>query len=101
VPKLFILIGCAYLVWRTIIDIRVPVAMVLGAGITALLYSQFNLTYTAYHLLSGSIILGAVYMVTDYSSGPLTLRAKIVYAFLVGVLTSASELVSIYLVDLA
>ena len=87
VPKLFILAGCAYLVWKKIIDIRIPLAVLLGAGVVALLYGRFNFTYTAYHLLSGSLFLGAVYMVTDYSSGPLTLRAKIVYGFLVGVLT--------------
>ena len=87
--KFFILFGFIYLVWRKIIDPRVPAAAVLGVGIVIFLYSGFNLTFTGYHLLSGTLIFAAVYMVTDYSSGPLTLKARIVYAFLIGVLTAA------------
>nr|WP_283409167.1 RnfABCDGE type electron transport complex subunit D [Anoxynatronum buryatiense] len=89
VSKLFILFGCVFLVFNKIIDMRVPLATIAGAGVTAFLYSGMNLEYTAYHLLSGALFLGAVYMVTDYSSGPLTLKAKIFYAFMVGVLTIA------------
>ncbi len=84
--KFFILLGFAYLVLRRIIDLRVPLATVLGTAITVFLYSGFNFTFTAYHVLSGTLIFAAVYMVTDYSSGPLTIHARIVYAFLIGVL---------------
>ncbi|MFP4152195.1 MAG: RnfABCDGE type electron transport complex subunit D [Alkalispirochaeta sp.] len=83
--KFFIVLGLTYLVVRRIIDLRVPLATVSGTAITVFLYSGFNFTFTAYHVLSGTLIFAAVYMVTDYSSGPLTIQARIVYAFLIGV----------------
>lgn len=87
ISKVCILIGFAYLVVRKVIDPRVPIATVLGAAVVMFIYSGFNITFTLYHILSGTLIFAAVYMVTDYSSGPLNFRARIVFAFLVGVIT--------------
>ncbi len=87
--KFIVLFGFAYLVWRRVIDLRVPTMAVLGTAIVIFLYSGFNLTFTAYHVLSGTLIFAAVYMVTDYSSGPLTIQARIVFAFMVGGITAA------------
>ncbi len=88
VSKFFILIGLAYLVKRKVIDFRVPTATVVGAAAVIFFYSGFNVTFTLYHVLSGTLIFAAVYMVTDYSSGPLNLRARIIFAFLIGVITA-------------
>ena len=86
--KFIILFGFAYLVWRRVIDLRVPVMAVLGTAAAIFLYSGFNLTFTAYHVLSGTLVFAAVYMVTDYSSGPLTIQARIVFAFMIGIITA-------------
>ena len=87
--KGFILLGLAYLAWKRIVDLRVPALVVLGTAGVVWIYSGFNVRFTVYHALSGTLIFAAVYMVTDYSSGPLTIRAKLVYAFLIGVITAA------------
>ncbi len=86
--KPFILIGFAYLVWRKVIDPRVPLATLLGTAVILLLYSGFDLVFTTYHMLSGTLIFAAVYMVTDYSSSPLNPCARIISAVMVGVITA-------------
>ncbi len=91
--KLFIILGFGYLACRKIIDPKAPMAVMLGVAAIILPYSGFNLTFTAYHALSGALLFAAVYMVTDYSSGPMKVKAKILFAFLVGVLTAALRIV--------
>ncbi len=91
--KLFIILGFTYLASRKAVDPRVPLAAILGVAAIIFPYSGFNLTFTAYHALSGALIFAAVYMVTDYSSGPMKIKAKILFAFLVGVLTAALRII--------
>ena len=93
VSKFIVLIGCVDLVWRKVIDIRVPIAVTAGTAMVFFLYSGFNATFTLYHVLSGTLIFAAVFMVTDYSSGPLNLRARITFAFLIGILTALLRII--------
>ena len=48
------------------------------------------------HLLSGGLILGAVFMATDYTTSPMTKNAQILYAVGCGVLTVIIRLYSAY-----
>lgn len=87
---LLILIGFVYLLCRKVIRWHIPVCYL---GTVALLTYLFpaegidNLTYMGYELLSGGLMLGAVFMATDYTTSPLTRRGKVVYAVGCGVLT--------------
>ncbi|WP_067840422.1 RnfABCDGE type electron transport complex subunit D [Amphibacillus sediminis] len=91
--KLAILIGFVYLVVRGIIDYKVPIIFVLTTATLASLYGDFSFTYYMTHVLSGTLLFGAVYMVTDYSSGALTPDGKIVFAIGCGVLTMLLRIV--------
>lgn len=87
---LLILVGFVYLLCRKVIKWHIPVCYV---GTVALLTYLFpvggmdNLTYMSYELLSGGLLLGAVFMATDYVTSPLSRLGKVIYAVGCGGLT--------------
>ena len=87
VIKWAILIGLAYLLIRKIVDIRVPLATLLGTFLFMLLVSGADFAFASYHVLTGTLLFAAVFMVTDYTSSPLNSRARIVFGFSVGLMT--------------
>ena len=73
---LAILIGLAWLLWTRTITWHMPVTYV---GIVFVLSALMGLNPVA-QVCSGGLLLGAVFMLTDYSTSPSTLRGKLVYA---------------------
>ena len=88
---LFLIIGGIYLIYRKVIKWHIPVVYI--ATVAALTYlfprnSSDNAFYfMVTNLLSGGLILGAIFMATDYTTTPLTKWGKIIFAFGCGVLT--------------
>ncbi|WP_373792425.1 RnfABCDGE type electron transport complex subunit D, partial [Jeotgalibaca porci] len=91
--KLMILLGMAYLVARRIIPLQLPLLYLSGLAIVTALYGDFSYVYYMTHLLSGTAFFAATYMVTDYSSQPLTPDGKIIFALLAGILTGIIRIV--------
>lgn len=86
--KWAILLGALYLVIRQVIDFRVPLATLFGLFMGSLLFGESSVDFALMHVLSGTAMFAAVFMVTDYSSGPMNKTAKIYYALSIGVLTA-------------
>jgi electron transport complex protein RnfD len=83
VSALLLILGGIYLVATRVIDWRIPVVYVgTLAGLTAL-SGRDPLFYT----LAGGLLIGAIYMATDYTTSPLARRGKIVYGIGLGVVT--------------
>jgi len=81
------LILCAFLfllVTKTI-DWRTPVCMIASGFICALLFWQ-DAGFALYSVLSGGLIFGAVFMVTDYVTTPVTGKGKIIFGIGVGLI---------------
>ncbi|MGW8367129.1 MAG: RnfABCDGE type electron transport complex subunit D [Gammaproteobacteria bacterium] len=84
-----ILLGGAYLGWRRFLNWRIPAGIFLTVFLFA---SALNLIDPGrfpdglHHLLSGGLVLGAVFMATDPVSSPVTPRGMWVFAFGIGVL---------------
>jgi len=84
-----LLLGGVYLVIRKVISPRIPVAYL---GTVALLTLVFHKTdapieWMLYSLLSGGVMLGAIFMATDYATSPATPMGQIVYGIGCGALT--------------
>jgi electron transport complex protein RnfD len=78
-----------YLAARRVINPRIPVAMLGSAAVFAgILYWIDPATYPspAFHLLSGGLMLGAVFMATDPVTSPLTQRGCWIFGAGIGVL---------------
>ena len=89
VSALALLVGGAYLVWRKVISLRIPIAYLGTVAVLTLVFSKTGnpIAWMLYSLLSGGVMLGAIFMATDYASSPITPRGQIVYGIGCGVLT--------------
>ena len=89
---LALLLGALYLLIRGVIKITIPAAYLLTFSCIMLIGSGFDLTYTAYELLSGGLLLGAFFMATDYTTSPINTAGKVVFGVGCGVLTAVIRL---------
>ena len=87
VSALALLLGGIYLVYRGVISPRIPLAYMGTVAVLTLLYSGFDFNYMIFHLLAGGLVLGAIFMATDYVSSPMTAKGQIIYAIGCGLIT--------------
>jgi Na+-translocating ferredoxin:NAD+ oxidoreductase subunit D len=83
-----ILLGGAYLAWRGYLNWRVPVAIFATVAILASVLHAANPRFASapFMLLSGGLVLGAVYMATDMVTSPVTNRGRWIFGVGVGAL---------------
>ncbi len=89
ISTLALLLGGVYLLWRKVISPRIPLAYLGSVAVLSLLFSRAGtpLQWTAYSLLSGGVMLGAIFMATDYATSPATARGQLLYGIGCGSLT--------------
>jgi len=78
-----LLLGFAYLLVRRVISWHTPVVFMA----TVFLFTLVLGRQPVYQLLSGSLILGSVFMATDYSTTPSTNWGRVIFGFGCGLLT--------------
>ncbi len=90
-----ILLGLVYLLIRRVIHIRIPAIYILSAvgfvaAITAIRgdASSISLDFLMTHACGGGLLLGAVFMATDYTTSPVTPWGQVIYALILGLLTA-------------
>lgn len=88
VCALAILIGFVYLIARRVITWHIPVIYIGTVFCLMNFLGQDGL----FHILSGGLMLGAVFMATDYVTSPMSVKGQIVYAIGLGVLTTVIRL---------
>ena len=86
---LLLLIGLGYLLIRKVISIRIPLAFVGTVAVLTFLFPMGNdrLTWMSCQVFSGGLLLGAIFMATDYVTSPITKLGQIIYGIGCGVLT--------------
>ena len=89
ISALALLIGGAYLVIRKVISVRIPAAYLGTVAVLTLIFfkTDYPVQWMLYSLLSGGVMLGAIFMATDYATSPATAVGQIVYGIGCGVLT--------------
>ena len=89
-----LLIGGLYLLARRVIDWRIPAVYIATvAAFTWIAGPNGLFTGDAlYHILAGGLMLGAIYMATDYVTSPMSGTGKIVFALGCGILTGVIRL---------
>ena len=81
-----LILGGAYLVWRKVISWHTPVIFIGTVFVLSLLIQQ-DLTLALYEVLGGGLLIGAIFMATDYSTTPINKIGKMVFAFGCGIIT--------------
>lgn len=82
-----LILGFIYLVCRKVIKWYVPVSYVATVFVCYFLYGGFNLTYALAHVLAGGLLLGAIFMATDYVTTPANNLGRVVFCVGAGLLT--------------
>ena len=86
---LALLLGGVYLVARKVISARIPVAYLATVAVITFVFHKTDdaLSWMLYSLFSGGVMLGAIFMATDYVTSPVTKNGQIIYGIGCGVLT--------------
>ncbi len=90
VSSLALLVGFAWLLIRKVISWRIPVAYIGTVAVLCLVFGHAgygNVDWMLYNILSGGLMLGAIFMATDYTTSPVTLNGQLLYGFGCGALT--------------
>jgi electron transport complex protein RnfD len=89
ISALALLLGGGYLVYRKVISLRIPVAYLGTVALLTLVFSKTGnpISWMLYSLLSGGLMLGAIFMATDYATSPATPVGQVLYGIGCGVLT--------------
>lgn len=98
VSTLALLLGGAYLLARKVITVRIPAAYLGTVAVLTLVFHKTDnaLLWMAYQLCSGGVVLGAVFMATDYVTSPTTKVGQILYGVGCGVLTVVFRYTGLY-----
>ena len=84
---LALLVGFVYLLVRRVITWHIPVAFVGTVFVFALLVGDFSFNEALRQVLSGGLLLGAVFMATDYVTSPTTPSGRVVFGVGAGLIT--------------
>ena len=90
VSALALLLGGAYLVWRKVIRLRIPVAFIGTVAVLTFLFplgGNDRLQWMLAQLCTGGLMLGAFFMATDYVTSPTTPKGEIIFGVGCGLLT--------------
>ena len=84
-----LLIGLAYMLWKKIITWHIPVSII---GTVFVFSGLLHLASPVYAnpvdvILAGGLMLGAIFMATDYVTSPMTAKGQIIYGVAIGFLT--------------
>ena len=86
---LALILGGVYLVARKVISPRIPLSYIGAVAVLTLVFHKTDnaLSWMLYSLFSGGLMLGAIFMATDYATSPVTAAGQILYGIGCGILT--------------
>jgi electron transport complex protein RnfD len=90
VAAVALLLGFVYLLVKKIITWHIPVSVIGTVVIfTAILWfaNPVKNANPGFHLLTGGLLLGAIFMATDYVTSPMNHKAMLIYGIGIGLLT--------------
>lgn len=99
VSALALLIGGAFMLWKKIITWHIPVSILVTVfAFAGIMYLVDPSVYPSpeYHLLSGGLMLGAIFMATDYVTSPMSHRGQLIYGVCIGIITMVIRLFGSY-----
>ena len=89
IRALALLLGLIYMLWKKIITWHIPVSIIATVFVISGLMHLANPVYAnpITVILSGGLMLGAIFMATDYVTSPMTAKGQIIYGVAIGALT--------------
>ncbi len=99
ISAILLIIGGLYMLWKKVITWHIPVSILLTvivySGIFWLIDPQ-SYVNPIYHVLTGGLMLGAVFMATDMVTSPMSIKAQVIYGIGIGVITISIRMFGAY-----
>lgn len=92
VCALALLLGGVYLLIRKVIKPIIPLCFIGTVAVLMLIAGKGDFHFMLYQILSGGLLLGAIFMATDYATSPVTTKGKILFGIGCGLITSLIRL---------
>ncbi len=96
---LALIIGLIYMLYKKIVTWHIPVSMIITIFVIAGAFWFINpdrYMDPLFHILSGGVLLGAVFMATDYVTSPFTHKGMLIFGFGIGLITVLIRLFGSY-----
>ena len=89
VCALALLLGLAFMLWKKIITWHIPVSIIVTVFVFSGILHLANPVYANpfAEILTGGLMLGAIFMATDYVTSPMTYKGQLIYGVAIGALT--------------
>lgn len=94
-----LILGLLFMLWKKIITWQIPVSILATVFVFTGIMHLVNPTHYVspfVHLLSGGLLLGAIFMATDYVTSPMSKNGMLVYGVGIGILTTVIRLFGAY-----
>lgn len=99
ISALLLIVGGLYMLFTKVITWHIPVSIIGTVGVFAAIFWMINpneYINPVYHLLSGGLMLGAIYMATDMVSSPMNPKGQLIYGIGIGIITISIRLWGAY-----
>ena len=96
---LALLVGAGYLMSRGLLRLFIPLSFLAGVFVTGLVYFFIDggvYPNPLFHLLTGSVVLGACFLATDPNSSPVNKTAMVLFGLTCGIMTVIIRVYGIY-----
>lgn len=99
VSALLLILGGLYLLFKKVITWHIPVSVIGSAALIAAVFWMADpegYVNPVYHILTGGMMLGALFMATDMVTSPMTPKGQIIYGVGIGIITISIRLFGAY-----
>ena len=101
ISAIALLLGFAYMLWKRIITWHIPVSIIATVAVFSFCVSlgegvEYAAKFAELQILSGGLLLGAIFMATDYVTSPMTKGGMLLYGVLIGIITVVIRLWGAY-----
>jgi electron transport complex protein RnfD len=99
ISALLLILGGLYMLFTKVITWHIPVSIIVTVGLVAGIFWLVNpevYINPTYHLLTGGLMLGAIFMATDMVSSPMNPKGQMIYGVGIGLITISIRLFGAY-----
>lgn len=99
ISALLLILGGLYMLFTKVITWHIPVSIIVSVGLIAGIFWMVNpelYVNPVYHILTGGLMLGAIFMATDMVSSPMNPKGQLIYGVGIGLITISIRLFGAY-----
>jgi len=99
ISAVLLILGGIYMLWKKVITWHIPVSILLTVAVISGIFWRINpemYVNPMYHILTGGLMLGAIFMATDMVTSPMTAKGQIIYGIGIGIITISIRLFGAY-----